>query len=193
MIAKATFHYFNSYYQNKTIPMDSLYNDREIDSEVCLKPLPQGKIYHVFISYRDIDEDREWVNNLIEKLENLHQLKCCNHVHDFKPGRRIVENIKEAVLRSVKTLIILSKEYNDSHWCTFEVEYTHQMSMEMREQILIPVLKEDCEIPEHLKPFTYIDARGPIGSWLPRLVTAIDSPGIYNYVRQAMFIQKKYH
>ncbi|CAC5415577.1 unnamed protein product [Mytilus coruscus] len=47
--------------------------------------------------------------------------------------------------------------------------------MEMREQILIPVLKEDCKIPEQLKPFTYIDARGPIGSWLPRLVTAIES------------------
>ncbi|XP_052088575.1 uncharacterized protein LOC127725559 isoform X1 [Mytilus californianus] len=158
--------------------MDGPYseNDREVDSEVTLKSLPQGKIYHAFISYRDVDEDREWVNNLIEKLENLHQLKCCNHVYDFQPGRKIVENIKDAVLRSVKTLIILSKEYHDSHWCNFEVEYTHQMSMEMREQILIPVLKEDCEIPEHLKPFTYIDARGPMGSWLPRLVTAIESP-----------------
>lgn len=155
-------------------------NDREIYSEVSLKPLPQGKIYHAFISYRDVDEDREWVNNLIEKLEKHHQLKCCNHVYDFQPGRKIVENIKDAVLKSVKTLIILSKEYHDSHWCNFEVEYTHQMSMEMREQILIPVLKEDCEIPEHLKPFTYIDARGPIESWLPRLVTAIESPGIYN-------------
>ncbi|XP_063402236.1 uncharacterized protein LOC134686498 [Mytilus trossulus] len=171
--------------------MDGPYNDREIDSEVCLKTLPQGKIYHVFISYRDIDEDREWVNNLIEKLENLHQLKCCNHVHDFKPGRKIVENIKDAVLKSVKTLIILSKEYNDSHWCTFEVEYTHQMSMEMREQILIPVLKEDCEIPDHLKPFTYIDARGPIGSWLPRLVTAIDSP--VNCWLESEFSQEDLH
>ncbi|CAG2196080.1 unnamed protein product [Mytilus edulis] len=150
--------------------------DREVDSKGVMKFLPQGKIYHTFISYRDIDEDREWVNNLIDKLENLHHLKCCNHVYDFQPGRKIVENIKDAVLKSVKTLIILSKEYHDSHWCNFEVEYTHQMSMEMREQILIPVLKEDCEIPEHLKPFTYIDARGPIGSWLPRLVTAIESP-----------------
>ncbi|CAG2196348.1 unnamed protein product [Mytilus edulis] len=55
------------------------------------------------------------------------------------------------------------------------------MSMEMREQILIPVLKEDCEIPEHLKPFTYIDARGPIESWLTRLVTAIESPDYRNF------------
>ncbi|CAC5415582.1 TLR2 [Mytilus coruscus] len=129
----------------------------------------------------------DFVQDFLEqKLENSESnrhtsraLKCCNHVYDFQSGRKIVENIKDAVHKSVKTLIILSKEYNDSHWCNFEVEYIHQMSMEMREQILKPVLKEDCEIPEHLKPFTYIDARGPIGNWLERLVAAIDSPSIY--------------
>ncbi|XP_071137946.1 uncharacterized protein [Mytilus edulis] len=158
--------------------MDDPYSeyDSETENDVAYKTLPHGKTYHAFISYRDVDEDREWVSDLIEKLKKLHQLKCCNHVYHFKPGRKIVDNIKYAVRKSVKTLIILSKEYNDSHWCTFEVEYTHHMSMEMREQLLIPVLKEDCEIPDHLKPFTYIDARGPIGSWLPRLATSIESP-----------------
>ncbi|VDI16877.1 Hypothetical predicted protein, partial [Mytilus galloprovincialis] len=163
--------------------MDDPYSehDSETENEVAYKSLPHGKIYHAFISYRDVDEDREWVSDLIEKLKKLHKLKCCNHVYDFKPGRKIVDNIKYAVRKSVKTLIILSKEYHDSHWCNFEVEYTHHMSMEMREQLLIPVLKEDCKIPDHLKPFTYIDARAPIGSWLPRLATSIESPDYRNF------------
>ncbi|CAG2201168.1 unnamed protein product [Mytilus edulis] len=52
--------------------------------------------------------------------------------------------------------------------------------MEMKERLLIPVLKEACEIPDYLKPFTYIDARGSMDSWLPMLVSAIESEGHRN-------------
>lgn len=51
------------------------------------------------------------------------------------------------------------------------------MSMELQKNIFIPVLIEDCDIPNHLKAFTYIDARGPINQWLPRLVQALKEPG----------------
>lgn len=152
--------------------------DREDGDPVCFRPLPNGKLYHVFLSYRDADDERSWVQQLIEKLVKTYKLKCCNHVHDFEPGRKIVDNIKDAIINSVKTIIIISKEYHESYWCTYEAEYTLQMSMELREKIIIPVIKEDCEIPDHLKPFTYIDARGPFNQWLPRLVSAIEKPGM---------------
>lgn len=150
------------------------------------KPLPPDKKFHVFISYRDTDEDKEWVNQLITLLERDHKLKCCNHVYDFQPGMTIVENIKNAVFNSVKTLIVMSKYYKDSYWCKFEVEFSHKLSMDMKQNLIIPVLKETCEIPEHLQAFTYIDGRGPIEEWLPRLVAAIDDEGAWSSSRHVM-------
>lgn len=147
--------------------------------DIVYRPLPEGKRYHVFISYRDIDDDKEWVRQLISKLAYSYNIICCDHVRDFEPGRKIVENIKQAISSSVKTLVVLTKEYNESFWCEYEIEYALLMNMDMKERILIPVLKEDCDIPDYLKPFTYIDARGNMESWIPKLVSAIESEGIH--------------
>ncbi|CAC5392530.1 unnamed protein product [Mytilus coruscus] len=146
----------------------------DFEEGVC-KPLPEGKSYHVFISYRDIDENREWVRQFISKLTYSYNIICCDHVRDFQPGRKIVDNIKNAISSSVKTLIILTKGYTESFWCEYEIEYALLMNMDMKERLLIPVLKEDCDIPDYLKPFTYIDARGNMDSWLPQLVSVIES------------------
>lgn len=150
--------------------------------EIVYKPLPKGKRYHVFISYRDINENEEWVRQLIAKLTYSYNIICCDHLRDFEPGHKIIENIKKAISSSVKTLIILTKGYNESFWCEYETEYALLVNMEMKERLLIPVLKEDCEIPDYLKPFTYIDARGSMDSWLPVLVSAIASEGMQFFV-----------
>lgn len=151
----------------------------DFEEGVC-KPLPEGKSYHVFISYRDIDENREWVRQFISKLTYSYNIICCDHVRDFQPGRKIVDNIKNAISSSVKTLIMLTKGYTESFWCEYEIEYALLMNMDMKERLLIPVLKEDCDIPDYLKPFTYIDARGNMDSWLPKLVSVIQSEGHSN-------------
>ena len=73
----------------------------------------------------------------------------------------------------------MSKEYKESYWCQFEIEYALLWNMDMNVHILIPVLKEDCEIPDYLRPFTYIDAReSDMDQWLPKLVSAIESKGM---------------
>lgn len=150
--------------------------------EVAYRPLPKGKRYHVFISYKDNDENKEWIRQLISKLTDSYNIVCCDHATDFEPGRKIVENIKKSISSSVKTLVILTKEYNESFWCEYEIEYALLMNMDKKKRILIPVLKEACEIPDYLKPFTYIDARGNMDSWLPMLVSAIESEGMQIFV-----------
>jgi hypothetical protein len=49
--------------------------------------------------------------------------------------------------------------------------------MDMGEQLLMPVLKEDCSIPDYLKPLTNIDGRGDMSTWLPQLVSAVERKG----------------
>ncbi|CAG2202448.1 unnamed protein product [Mytilus edulis] len=65
-------------------------------------PLPEGKDYHVFFSYRNTEEDRKWTRNVITE--------------------------------------------------------------------------EDCEIPEDLEFFTWIDARQDLVLWFPQFLAAIKAP-----------------
>ncbi|XP_063402702.1 uncharacterized protein LOC134686827 [Mytilus trossulus] len=138
-------------------------------------PLPEGKDYHVFFSYRNTEEDRKWTRNVITELENR-GFKCCDHELDFLPGKEIIQNIKEYIKRSVKTVLVFSKEYNESLYCKIEVHYSLHMSLSEHKHILIPVKREDCEIPEDLEFFTWIDARQDIVLWFPQFLAAIKAP-----------------
>ncbi|XP_052090113.1 uncharacterized protein LOC127726700 isoform X1 [Mytilus californianus] len=138
-------------------------------------PLPEGKDYHVFFSYRNTEEDRKWTRNVIMELESR-GFKCCDHELDFLPGKEIIQNIKEYIKRSVKTVLVFSKEYNESLYCKIEVHYSLHMSLSEHKHILIPVKREDCEIPEDLEFFTWIDAREDIHLWFPQFLAAIKAP-----------------
>ncbi|XP_071137619.1 uncharacterized protein [Mytilus edulis] len=145
---------------------------RPIDS----RPLPDGKKFHVFISYSE--SDRSWVETVIQHLQNDYNFKCFEHSTDFIPGRKIRENIEYAILNSVKTLCVITEDYNQSFWCQFEVEFAIlKLLAEMKENVIIPVLKEECEIPGYLKPFTYINGTGDMNVWLPKLASAIELEG----------------
>ncbi|XP_063405236.1 uncharacterized protein LOC134688446 [Mytilus trossulus] len=140
------------------------------------KELPDGKKFHVFISY--CESDRLWVRTVIQHLQNDYNFKCFEHSADFIPGMKITENIEYAMSNSVKTMFILTEEYNKSYWCQYEVEFAIlKLLAEMKENVIIPVLKEECEIPGYLRPFTYINGTGDMNVWLPKLVLAIEAEG----------------
>ncbi|XP_052088270.1 uncharacterized protein LOC127725377 isoform X2 [Mytilus californianus] len=104
--------------------------------------------------------------------------KCFEHSADFIPGMKITENIEYAMINSAKTVFILTQEYNKSYWCQYEVEFAIlKLLAEMKENVIIPVLKEECEIPGYLRPFTYINGMGDMNVWLPKLALAIEAEG----------------
>ncbi|KAJ8307272.1 hypothetical protein KUTeg_015356 [Tegillarca granosa] len=155
-------------------------NEENVSIDICensrAPPLPPGKLYHVFFSYAE--SDREFAANLINKLESELGYKCCDHQRDFIPGWKITDNIKHFVMSSLKTVVLISEESVKSAWCSYEAELTFHMSMEMRKKILIPILVDDCTIPDHLKPLTYIDARKNLGTanWWQKLVDTTSQP-----------------
>lgn len=149
--------------------------DRMQNIENGPPPLPDGKDYHVFFSYRNTDEDTEWTRNVIRELETR-GFKCCDHELEFLPGKGTVENIKDYMRRSVKIVHVLSKEYTDSYYCKLEVHFSLYMSLSERKHILIPVKREDCNIPEDFEFFTWIDARDDAMHWFPQLLAAIKAP-----------------
>ncbi|XP_071137628.1 uncharacterized protein [Mytilus edulis] len=148
----------------------------DVQRSVERKQLPDGKKFHVFISYSE--SDRLWVGTVIQHLQNYYNFKCFEHSADFIPGMKITENIEYAMSNSVKTMFILTEEYNKSYWCQYEVEFAIlKLLAEMKENVIIPVLKEECEIPGYLRPFTYINGTGDMDVWLPKLALAIEAEG----------------
>ncbi|XP_052089227.1 toll-like receptor 6 [Mytilus californianus] len=144
--------------------------------------LPDGKKFHVFISYSK--SDRSWVGTVIEHLQSDYNLKCFDHSTDFIPRQTITKNIEHAITtkcmtKSVKTMFILTKEYSESYWCQYEIEFAIlKLFTEMKENVIIPVLKEECEIPGYLRSFTYINVTGDMNVWLPKLALAIEAEGV---------------
>ena len=81
----------------------------------------QKKIqYDAFVAYSQKDE--EWVRTiLIRKLEN--QAKpyfLCVHYRSFLPGQYIAQSIIDAVAKSRKTILVVTKGFVRSSWCEFE-------------------------------------------------------------------------
>ncbi|KAG8554180.1 hypothetical protein GDO81_003702 [Engystomops pustulosus] len=81
------------------------------------------KEYDAFVIHSSLDE--EWVKeHLVPKLEDgAPRFQLCLHYRDFIPGIPITTNIvNEGIRRSRKALIIVSQNFIESKWCSFEFE-----------------------------------------------------------------------
>ncbi|KAM4019851.1 toll-like receptor 4 [Anomaloglossus baeobatrachus] len=81
------------------------------------------KEYDAFVIHSSLDE--EWVKEqLVPKLEGGNpSFQLCLHYRDFIPGMPITTNIlNEGIRRSRKALIILSQNFIESKWCSYEFE-----------------------------------------------------------------------
>ena len=115
---------------------------------------PDDYDYDVFVSYNS--KDQEWVRNeLIPTLEDdPHNLEICVDYRDFIFGKKIIDNILNAVQRSRKTVLILSPSFVDSEWCHFELEMALWRLFEERQDVVVMVLLQTIptlKIPPLLK------------------------------------------
>lgn len=121
------------------------------------------KMFDAFVSYSN--DDKDWVHRTFEynKHKRLAHFKFCMHHKDFVAGKTILENIVKCVENSKHTIIILSRNFLESHFCMWEFQEAFQQSIVERKRHLILILLED--IPENnlphdvkrcMKTFTYI-------------------------------------
>ncbi|KAL3842904.1 hypothetical protein ACJMK2_020879 [Sinanodonta woodiana] len=153
--------------------------EHQKDHKVDRRTLSENKKYHAFFCYRDVPNDKLWVKEAVKKLENNYGFICCDHERDFLAGTKVISNIKFGIKNSEKVVCVLSKEGLDSEYLRLETEMAHKEGIDKRENVLIPVLLDDCEIPEELKLLTYIDARKANSetTWWPKLVAALEDKG----------------
>ena len=97
----------------------------------------------------------------LEESPNI-KYKCIVHVRDFVPGRKISEQVVEAVDNSRKTLVCLSENLLASEWAQLEFEAAHS-----RKRVVL-VLVPGTQVPtktkmgtlmqEYISANTYLDA-----------------------------------
>ncbi|XP_046554593.1 toll-like receptor 2 type-2 [Haliotis rubra] len=122
--------------------------------------------------------DREWVEEVTRRLESPEMgFRCSMHERDFHGGKRIIENITEHIRLSEKTVLVLSPDFIQSHWCMFEIEMGMILSMEESQLLVVPVMVKRCFVPDSIKTLTYIDAT-PGNDWWQRFIGAIVCKGV---------------
>lgn len=102
----------------------------KLTMELSTIALPYGKIYHLFLSFCQEDEER--VHSLLHELEDKYALKCLYHIRDFRPGVAVTENILDGIEKSMKIVYFVSQKFKESEMCKMEVLYGIMASHSVR-------------------------------------------------------------
>jgi len=115
----------------------------------------------IFLSHNS--EDKEFVRD-------LHKLLLDNGIEswideaEIKIGDSLLQKISEGIKKADFVAIILSPKSIDSPWVERELEMAMQQEIERKEKKVLPLIIEDCELPEYLKIKKYGDFRTPQNS-----------------------------
>ena len=111
----------------------------------------KNKKYDVFISF--CSEDIAWVREVLvdgflEAVEPPYTV--CIHQRDFAVGLPIAENINNAVENSGCTLLIISRLYLGSEWCSYEFQQSLYYTLHNPGTRIIAILLDDYKELEPL-------------------------------------------
>jgi TIR domain/Pentapeptide repeats (8 copies) len=94
------------------------------------------ELYSCFISYSTKDQD--FADRLHEDLQNK-RVRCWFAPHDIQGGRKIYEQIDEAIRVYDRLLLILSDDSMSSEWVKTEVANARQREIQEKRQMLFPI------------------------------------------------------
>jgi hypothetical protein len=112
-------------------------------------PQHQDYAYSVFISYRWVTPDKEWVREqLVPSLKNA-GLKVFVDVEDFVPGRDLILEMERAGIESRHVLCIVTPEYfEDGRMVEFESLSARRRDPGGRNSFLIPLILRETKVPD---------------------------------------------
>ncbi len=115
--------------------------------------------YDVFISYSSANKD--WVRkDLLSALEKA-GLKVCIDFRDFQVGKPALKNMRDSILESRHTLLVLTDAYLSSGWTEFENLLAQTLDPANRKTRVVPMLKEKCDLPLEISYLTYVNFCDP--------------------------------
>ncbi|NXE91882.1 TLR4 protein, partial [Menura novaehollandiae] len=110
----------------------------------CKHSAERGDTYDAFVIHSS--KDQEWViKELVEPLEGgTPPFHLCLYYRDFLPGVPIVTNIiQEGFLRSRNVIAVISTDFLESKWCSFEFDVAQSWQLVEGKAGIIMVVLED--------------------------------------------------
>ena len=118
-------------------------------------------IYDVFISYRWVEPDKDWVRRHLHPALQKAGLKVCLDVCDFVPGRNLILEMTRAGRESKFAVCVLSADYFEGNrFVQFEALMLRSDDPAGLESRLIPLILRPCSIPAWLRGLIPIDWTG---------------------------------
>lgn len=121
------------------LPLSFLRNVGLPDSYIETLPTllnQSGGVYSCFVSYST--KDQEFAQKLYSDLQSKGVL-CWFAPHDAKGGRKLHEQIDEAIRLYDRLLLILSEHSMNSEWVKTEIAGARQKAIDQRRQVLFPI------------------------------------------------------
>ena len=138
-----------------------------------------GYAYDVFVSYRWVDPDRQWVRESLVPALKMAGLRVCLDVEDFVPGRDLILEMSRAGAESARALCVLSPDYFDGNrMAGFESLVARRRDPTGGESRLIPLLLRPTDLPEWLRglvPTDWTDSSGLLREWR-KLLRVLGAP-----------------
>lgn len=108
------------------------------------------EFYSCFISYST--KDQEFADRLYADLQNQ-GVRCWFARHDIQAGKKIHEQIDEAIRRYERLLLILSPNSMDSEWVKTEIRKARKRERTEKKRVLFPVRLASFEAIRHWELF----------------------------------------
>jgi hypothetical protein len=130
--------------------------------------------YDLFVSYHNQDRDfliDEFLPEVEDTASNKNEssdfssvikhpnqpgFRVCLHERDFEAGVPILDNIVASVDSSKKIVILVSKKYLESQWCTYEMNFAYQRLIEARRNSFVLILLEAIPGDMRTKVLNYL-------------------------------------
>jgi hypothetical protein len=91
--------------------------------------------------------DLKWiVSELLPEMEDVRGFKLCLAERDFTPGYNLHEHIVDYIDRSKKTILILTPNFIQSQWCSFEVSMALNKTIKSNHDVIVPVILQSLPL-----------------------------------------------
>lgn len=118
--------------------------------------------YDVFISYRRVSPDQEWVWDQLRPALLKAGLQVFLDVEDSVPGRSLILEIERARQESRHMLCVISPEYFEGgRMVEFESLLARLSDPAGRHSSLIPLIVREVELPEWMRGLIYLTWTDP--------------------------------
>jgi Leucine-rich repeat (LRR) protein len=102
----------------------------------------EEKLYDAFVAYSHKDDDYV-TREFIPRLEKDQRYRLCVYYRDFPIGGTIAEAVTCSISRSKRTILLVSKNFNDHEWKNSAFHNSFQTLFRQKSNNLIVVLLED--------------------------------------------------